>query len=85
MESFLRDQPAFSTAALMDPARDIFSDVEGLSYRDATGESHRNPDGHVIHDLDTLPWPAYHLFKMNRYTNLQPATDAVDGARSFSS
>ena len=38
----------------------------------------------VIADLDSLPWPAYHLFKMERYTNLQPATDAVDGARSFS-
>ncbi len=41
----------------------------------------------TVHQLPTLiacPWPAYHLFKMDRYTNLQPATDHVDGARSFS-
>jgi len=24
------------------------------------------------------PWPAYHLFKIERYTNLQPLTDGLD-------
>jgi anaerobic magnesium-protoporphyrin IX monomethyl ester cyclase len=44
----------------------------------------QNPDHPPVADLDTLPFPAYHYFKMDRYTNLQPATDAIDGAKSFS-
>jgi len=83
VDRFLRDQPTFSTAALMDPARDLWSGMEGVSYKTSDGALHRNPDRAAIRDLDKLPWPAYHLFKMNRYTNLQPATDHVDGARSF--
>jgi anaerobic magnesium-protoporphyrin IX monomethyl ester cyclase len=92
VDGFLRDQPAvseasgpgFGTAALMDPALDLFRDVKGTSYKTSDGELHRNADAQVITDLDGLPWPAYHLFKMDRYTNLQPATDAVPGSRSFS-
>lgn len=84
LESFLRDQPTFSTAALMDPALDLFAGLPNVSYKTSDGQLHRNPEGPVIQDLDSLPWPAYHLFKMDRYTNLQPATDAVPGSRSFS-
>jgi anaerobic magnesium-protoporphyrin IX monomethyl ester cyclase len=84
VESFLRDQPDFTTSALMDPQQDLFHDIKGLSYKTRDGQLFRNMDAPVIQDLDSLPWPAYHLFKMNRYTNLQPATDAVDGSRSFS-
>lgn len=84
IESFLRDQPTFSTAALMDPAKGIWDDVLGISYKTSDGQLHRNPDRPAIKDLDSLPWPAYHLFKMDRYTNLQPATDHIDGSRSFS-
>ena len=68
----------------MDPALDIFQDCAGITYATSDGEIHQNPDRAPIPDLDGLPWPAYHLFKMDRYTNLQPATDNVDGARSFS-
>jgi radical SAM superfamily enzyme YgiQ (UPF0313 family) len=84
VDAFLRDQPEFSTAALMAPQNDLFREVKGVSYKTSDGELHRNMDAPVIADLDALPWPAYHLFKMDRYTNLQPATDAIDGARSFS-
>jgi anaerobic magnesium-protoporphyrin IX monomethyl ester cyclase len=84
VESFLRDQPAFASGALMDPDLDLFRGVLGLSYKTSDGQLHRNIDAPTINDLDSLPWPAYHLFKMQRYTNLQPATDAVDGSRSFS-
>ena len=84
VEGFLRDQPAPGTAGLMAPALDLFRTVEGVSYKTADGELHRNPAGLEVQDLDSLPWPAYHLFKMHLYTNLQPATDAVDGSRSFS-
>ncbi len=84
VDSFLRDQPEFSSSALMRPESDLFRQVRGVSYKTADGQLHRNPDAPVIADLDSLPWPAYHYFKMDRYTNLQPATDAVPGSRSFS-
>ena len=28
-------------------------------------------------DIDALPWPAYDLFRIERYTNLQPLTDGL--------
>jgi radical SAM superfamily enzyme YgiQ (UPF0313 family) len=84
VEAYLRDQPEFSVGALMDSGRDLFGDVLGASYKTNDGQLHRNADAPVIADLDGLPWPAYHLFRMDRYTNLQPVTDAVDGSRSFS-
>lgn len=62
------------------PLKNIF----GITYRTTNGKMHLIPDHPAIPDLDALPWPAYSLFKMDRYTNLQPATDAIDGARSFS-
>jgi len=84
VESFLRDQPHFSTSTLMHPKHKIFADCLGVTYKTSDGAINNNPDRAALADLDTLPWPAYHLFKMDRYTNLQPATDKVDGARSFS-
>ncbi|MEM7536953.1 MAG: radical SAM protein [Chloroflexota bacterium] len=43
--------------------------------------SHDSP---MIPDLDTLPFPAHDLFKIDLYTNLQPLTDGLDpNARSF--
>jgi anaerobic magnesium-protoporphyrin IX monomethyl ester cyclase len=32
----------------------------------------------MIPDLDALPFPAHDLFKIDRYTNLQPLTDGLD-------
>jgi len=93
VDSFLRDQgdghvtgtsEVPVTSRLMVPQLDLFRDVKSTSYKTSDGQLHRNTDGPVIADLDSLPWPAYNLFKMDRYTNLQPATDAVDGSRSFS-
>ena len=38
----------------------------------------------MIPDLDALPFPAHDLFKIDRYTNLQPLTDGLDThPRSF--
>lgn len=87
VDSFLRDQEFRSndfSHRLMDAELDLFRAVKSTSYKTSDGQLHRNPDGPVIADLDSLPWPAYHLFKMDRYTNLQPATDAIPGERSFS-
>lgn len=84
VDSYLRDQPEFTVAGLLSPAQDLFREIKSVSYKTSDGQLHRNVDGPVIADLDSLPWPAYHLFKMDRYTNLQPATDAIPGERSFS-
>ena len=84
LESFLRDQEGYSTRTLMDPGKRLWDDIQGITFQTSDGELHRNPDRPAIADLDSLPWPAYHLFKMHKYTNLQPATDHIDGARSFS-
>jgi magnesium-protoporphyrin IX monomethyl ester (oxidative) cyclase len=62
VDAFLRDQPADSGdfgRRLMDPALDLFGGLPNISYKTSDGELHRNLDGPVISDLDSLPWPAY--------------------------
>ncbi|MCL5257386.1 MAG: radical SAM protein [Chloroflexi bacterium] len=56
--------------------------VVGLSFREEGCVVH-NPDRPPILDVDSLPYPAYELFKMERYTNLQPHVDEHKG-KSFS-
>ncbi|MGB5933673.1 MAG: cobalamin-dependent protein, partial [Anaerolineae bacterium] len=53
-------------------------EVEGISYRQ-NGRVVHNPDRPPITDVDSLPFPAHHLFKMEHYTNLQPTLDTVEG------
>ncbi|KPK04437.1 MAG: hypothetical protein AMJ56_17535 [Anaerolineae bacterium SG8_19] len=84
IEKASRDQPNFTARDLLDPQANHLSGLLGISYFTTDGREWHNPDHPPIADLDTLPFPAYHYFKMDRYTNLQPATDAVDGAKSFS-
>lgn len=50
-------------AALTDQS---FDHILGLTYREKGGEIIRNPDRSLIEDLDSLPFPAYHLFKRFR-------------------
>lgn len=59
-------------------ARETFGPILGLSYRDPSGRIVHNPPRPLAQDLDALPLPAYHLFKIDRYTNLQPLTDGLD-------
>ncbi|MGQ9665773.1 MAG: B12-binding domain-containing radical SAM protein, partial [Anaerolineae bacterium] len=47
-------------------------------YRSEAGEVVHNPNRPLRKDLDSIPWPAYDLFKIERYTNLQPLTDGLD-------
>ena len=84
LEEWKRDQEEQTTERLFDPQLGLWDEVLGLSYRTSDGQHHRNPERAPIADLDSLPWPAYDLFKMERYTSLQPATDSVDGAHSYS-
>ncbi|MFQ6000780.1 MAG: B12-binding domain-containing radical SAM protein [Anaerolineae bacterium] len=60
----------------------LLEEVEGISYR-RNGRVIHNPDRPPLADIDSLPFPAHHLFKMERYTNLQPTLDTVKG-KSFS-
>jgi anaerobic magnesium-protoporphyrin IX monomethyl ester cyclase len=53
--------------------------VPGISYQTPDGQVHHNPDRPVIEDLDSLPLPAYHLFRIDCYTNLQPTVDHIEG------
>ena len=77
-------KPNFTAKDLLDPQAALLDGLLGITYHTTDGKECHNPDHPTIADLDTLPFPAYHFFKMNSYTNLQPATDAVDGSKSFS-
>lgn len=43
------------------------AEVRGLTFRDAAGKAVRNPDRPPIPDLDSLPFPAWHLFPVDKY------------------
>ena len=51
--------------------------VHGLYWR-KNGELVVNAPSGLIPDLDSIPYPAHDLFKITRYTNLQPLTDGLD-------
>jgi anaerobic magnesium-protoporphyrin IX monomethyl ester cyclase len=51
--------------AALEGAQDL-SSVNGLTFR-RRGEIVSNPDRELLADLDTLPFPARHLFDLNRY------------------
>jgi radical SAM superfamily enzyme YgiQ (UPF0313 family) len=58
--------------------------IQGLSYRDLSGKVVHNPSRLLRKDVEGIPWPAYKLFKIDRYTNLQPITDGlVPNARAY--
>lgn len=58
--------------------------ISGLSYRDETGKIQHNIDRHLSDDIDAIPFPAHHLFKIEHYTNLNPLTDGLDpNARAY--
>jgi anaerobic magnesium-protoporphyrin IX monomethyl ester cyclase len=57
---------------------DPWSNIPGLTYRNLSGDVVHNPDRPLRKDIEGIPWPAYHLFKIERYTNLQPLTDGLD-------
>lgn len=57
--------------------------IPGIHFKRG-GELLSSVESPMIPDLDTLPFPAHDLFKIDRYTNLQPLTDGLDPhARSF--
>lgn len=58
-------------------------DIDGLIWR-RDGIPVMNSPRILDNNLDRFPYPAHDLFKIDRYTNLQPLTDGLDpNARSF--
>ena len=57
------------------------SNIQGITYRDGNGSIINTPDRAPIPtaELNEMPFPAWHLFRLERYTNLQPTVDQVDG------
>lgn len=55
--------------------------VRGVTYRGADGQIINNASRAPLPaaELDALPFPAWHLFRLARYTNLQPTVDQVAG------
>jgi radical SAM superfamily enzyme YgiQ (UPF0313 family) len=61
-----------------------WSEIGGLSFRDRKGIVVHNTPREPRRDLDSLPFPAHHLYKIDQYTNLQPRTDGLDpDARAY--
>lgn len=84
IERARKDNPKFQTRDLLDPSGKILSGVLGVTYQTSDGKIRHTHERPAIADLDTLPFPAYHFFKMDRYTSLQPAMDAIQAGKSFS-
>jgi anaerobic magnesium-protoporphyrin IX monomethyl ester cyclase len=59
----------------------IYQSIAGITYRDGNGQIVSTPSRPPIpvEELNEMPFPAWHLFKLERYTNLQPTVDQVDG------
>lgn len=52
--------------------------IEGLSWRNEAGQIIHNRDRVLPEDIDAIPFPAHDMFKIDRYTNLNPLTDGLD-------
>jgi len=55
-----------------------WSQILGLSWRNLEGKIQHNLDRPLADDIDAIPFPAHHMFKIERYTNLNPLTDGLD-------
>ena len=63
------------------PLPDILQPIAGITYTGAEGVPVSTPDRSPIpaEELDQIPYPAWHLFNLDIYTNLQPTVDFVEG------
>lgn len=58
-----------------------YDSILGITYQKTNGDLVSTADRAPIPvtELNEMPYPAWHLFKLDRYTNLQPTVDRVDG------
>jgi anaerobic magnesium-protoporphyrin IX monomethyl ester cyclase len=59
----------------------ILRSVAGITFQNNGREIVNTPNRSPIpvEELNQMPFPAWHHFKLDRYTNLQPTVDRVDG------
>ena len=79
-----QSSPIFRVRDLLDPQNKILNNILGITYQTTESRIVHTPERPAIDDLNTLPFPAYKYFKMERYTSLQPAMDSVERGKSFS-
>lgn len=84
VEQAKKNNSKFKSADLLDPANKLLDNVLGITYQSVDGKIRHTHERPTIADLDALPFPAYKYFKMERYTSLQPAMDAIAMGKSFS-
>ncbi len=65
----VRGEGEFSFLELVCALKDIksFEDIKGVSFL-KNGEVRHNPERPLCENLDTLPYPAYHLFNLKHYS-----------------
>jgi len=59
----------------------MWEGIPGVTFRGTDGKVVSAPDRVpiAVEELDAMPFPAWHLFRLEKYTNLQPAVDQVSG------
>ncbi len=75
LESSKFHVPSFALTGSSPKGSTSFAGILSLSYKDERGQIVHNPLRPLRTDLDSLPFPAHHLFNVERYSNLQPLTD----------
>ncbi|MBF0123486.1 MAG: radical SAM protein [Candidatus Omnitrophica bacterium] len=58
-----------------DPSGDGRAHIKGVGYRSLSGEVIINPPREIVRDLDSLPFPAYDLLDVEKYSNLLACTE----------
>lgn len=84
LENIKAGNSQFRIAELLDPSSKILDKVLGITFMTSEGKIRHTHERPAVADLDALPFPAYKYFKMERYSSLQPAIDAIDKGKSFS-
>ncbi len=75
------EQRQAQEAASSSPIAAALQSIAGITYLDAQGNTVSTPDRPPIpaEELGEMPFPAWHLFSLDLYTNLQPTVDRVEG------
>ncbi|TAH51560.1 MAG: radical SAM protein [Chloroflexota bacterium] len=84
LEQWKAGNPNFKVQDLHDPQQKMLDKILGITYMTTAGKLRHTHERPSVADLDALPFPAYKYFKMDRYSSLQPAMDAIDKGKSFS-
>jgi anaerobic magnesium-protoporphyrin IX monomethyl ester cyclase len=69
LDYIVRNEPEQSLVELANALekREAVATVAGISFREASGEVIHNPARAFIENLDSLPFPAWHLLDLDRY------------------